>query len=227
MISREESHITLDPLLLLAKAIVSMQEKHPGERLVIFKSDVAQAFRNIPMAREWQILQVITTHENGRIIRNVDRTLCFGTRTAPQVYCTFHSCVLWIAEAIKLIRDLFSWMDDTYSVELMSKMLFYQPYGEWYPDKLTQFLLLLDELGIPHEKSKQLYGEKLVIIGLLVDTITMQISLLEDAKEKVLESIDQFIANCCRPLKDFLQLAGYLNWALTVARFLKPALRAL
>jgi hypothetical protein len=99
------------------------------------------------------MMQVITTvTPDGRVVRNVDRVLEFGTRTSPRLYCGLHSLILWIAENVEGIRDLLAWMDDTYSADYVDTLLYYAPYDKSYPSKLTKFLLLLDRLRIPHEE---------------------------------------------------------------------------
>ena len=109
MIDRAHGHIVLDQLPHLARLITRMKRDCPTRKIVVFKSDVARAFRNIPVALEWQIMQVITTRRaDGSYVRNVDRAMEFGTRTSPRLYCGFHSLILWIAEHSRAILDLLS-----------------------------------------------------------------------------------------------------------------------
>ena len=94
-------------------------------------------------------------------------------------------------------------MDDTYSADYDDNREFYKPYKKWYPRKLTRFLQLLDYLGIPHKKPKQLFGRELVVIGLEVDAIKLETRIPPDAKALLLGTIDWFIARRQRTLGDY------------------------
>src|SRR5258708_28252509 len=52
------------------------------------------------------------------------------------------------------------------------------------PTDQTRFLSLLDHIGIPHEDKKQLFGESLEIIGLVVDLRNMSISMSHEARKR-------------------------------------------
>ena len=57
------------------------------------------------------------------------------------------------------------------------------------PHDQVCFLSLLDEAGLPHEDKKQFYGQQLEIIGSLVDTQMLSISMSAEAKEKLAGTI--------------------------------------
>ena len=59
MIPKTEMHIVLDGIKLLGEYILYEKKRNPNTPLVVFKSDVAHAFRNIPCAPEWQMLQTV------------------------------------------------------------------------------------------------------------------------------------------------------------------------
>lgn len=80
---------------------------------------------------------------------------------------------------------------------------------------------------VPHDKPKQLHGSELLIIGFLVDTVNLRISIPDDTKALLLGIIEWFKASKHRTLAEFQHLTGYLNWALNVLHWLKPALRPL
>ena len=83
--------------------------------------------------------------------------------------------ILWIAIHIKQILNLLAYIDDTFSWEFANNQLWYQPYACSFPVKQTHLLELWDELSIPHEHTKQLFGSQLTIVGLDVDTNAMTI----------------------------------------------------
>ncbi|KAK0213794.1 hypothetical protein IW262DRAFT_1232008, partial [Armillaria fumosa] len=121
---------------------------------------------------------------------------------------------------------LFCYVDDTWSWEIEGQLTWYEPYQCFYPTKQTKFLQLLDELGVPHEKRKQLWGDILVVIGFLIDVNKMTVTLPPESKAELVAAIREFIAtpSRCRTVSEWKQLAGWMNWALNVFPLLKPGL---
>jgi hypothetical protein len=138
--------------------------------------------------------------------------------------------VLWIARHVKHILDLFVYIDDTFSYDYTSSLLFYPPYGCSFPAKQTRLLLLWDELGIPHERKKQEFGHTLRIIGFQVNVTTMVISMDLEDRKRLSHALREFCHNGVplrRSLREFQRMAGWLNWALNIAPMLRPALARL
>jgi hypothetical protein len=136
--------------------------------------------------------------------------------------------VLWIAIFIKLLTDLFGYIDDNFSFDEEGNVMWYPRYQCYYPTKQTKLLQLWDEIGLPHEKSKQEYAPSLRIIGFMVDPNAMRVSMDEEDKTRLIEQVVSFIATAPggtrRSLKEFQQLAGWVNWSFNVFPLLKPAL---
>jgi hypothetical protein len=105
----------------------------------------------------------------------VDWCVLFGSRGSPRIWCEFFALVAWLTE-IRFAergvgRKLFAWMDDTYGVTLKRLERHYAPYNTVMPAAQVAMLELWDEIGLPHEASKQLNGQRLVIIGFEVDVV--------------------------------------------------------
>jgi hypothetical protein len=83
--------------------------------------------------------------------------------------------VLWIEINIKGIEDLFAYVDDSFSWEFADNKLWYEPYQKLLPAKQAKLLQLWDELCIPHEESKQVFGSLLMITDFDVDPNAMTI----------------------------------------------------
>src|SRR5258708_37433359 len=99
------------------------------------------------------------------------------------------------------------------------------------PTNQCWFLHLLEHIGVPHEDKKQLHGESLEIIGLVVDLRDMTISMSTGAKHSLIEAIHDFILNTPgnkhqQPLRAWLRILGHANWALNAFPILKPALNS-
>lgn len=218
------SHIKLDGMRSLGLSLLQFRRQHGDVPLVMFKSDVSQAYRRLPMHPLWQMKQIITVGPS----RYVDRCNNFGGRGSALIWVSFMSLVLWGALVICLIDHLKCYMDDTFSFELEGNMLFYEPYSIFLPRKQALLLSLWDRLGIPHESAKQVYGRRLTIIGFEVDPNAMTISLPLHKKTEILSLIRAFAVPRQRhSLRDFLQLAGAANWVFNVFPLLKPGLSAL
>ena len=225
MILREDvMGAQMDTVSNLVGALLRYRRTHPDTSLVMFKSDVAAAYRQLPLHPLWQIKQVVTIDG----IRHVDRNTEFGGRGSCRDYTAFMGLVLWIAIFVKLIPDLFGYIDDNFSFEEEGKVTWYAPHHCYYPSKQTKLLCLWDEIGLPHEKAKQEYAPVLRIVGFLVDPNLMRVSMDDTDRIKLIQHINIFIATALggtrRTLREFQQLAGWINWSFNVFPLLKPAL---
>lgn len=220
-ISSDDARVHLDSLHALGSALVRVREQYGDIPLVLFKSDVSQAYRRLPVHRLWQIRQVVTI--DGK--HHVDNNNNFGNRGAGRLWGVFFSLVLWIAMFIRFIMDLLAYVDDSFSWDFADHMEYYAPYDEKLPGKQVQLLRLFDEVGVPHEKHKQVFGSPLTIIGFDVDPNAMTITMPSDARQNLLAAVRAF-ANPTqrRSLKDFQRLAGWINWSLNVYPLLRPSL---
>ena len=142
-------------------------------RLVLFKSNVSQAYRRLPLCFLWQLFQIITI--DGEC--HVDRNNNFGNCGTSGLWGAFMGVILWIAIHIKQILNLLAYVDDTFSWEFANNLLWIQPYACSFPAKQTHLLELWDELGIPHEQMKQLFSLLLTIVGFDVNTNAITITM--------------------------------------------------
>jgi hypothetical protein len=211
----------------LGRCIIAARRSFPGRPLVLFKTDVSQAYRRLPLHPIWQLKQVVTIDGE----RMIDRNPCFGGRSNCRLWCYFFSLVLWGAIHVKHIADLLVYIDDVFSWDFADNLLFYPPYKKSFPAKQTRLLELFDSLGIPHECPKQVFGETLVVIGFEVSIPQLRISIPDSKRTELLDAIRTFIPssrnNRKRSLREFQRLAGWINWALNVYPLLRPGLSAL
>ena len=214
----------MDSISDLVGALLRYRQKHPNAKLILFKSDVSAAYRRLPLHPLWQIKQIVTIDN----VRHVDRCTSFGGRGSCRSYTAFMGLVLWIAIFIKLLVDLFGYIDDNFSFDEEGNVTWYEPYQCYYPAKQTGLLKLWDELGLPHDKAKQEYARILRIIGFMIDPNLMPVSMDEEDRMKLIERVSDFIATAPggtrRTLREFQQLAGWINWSFNVFPLLKPAL---
>ena len=225
MIAREDVvGAKMDSISDLIGALLRFRRLHPNKKLVLFKSDVSAAYRRLPLHPLWQVKQIITIDN----CRHVDRCTSFGGRGSCRDYTAFMGLVLWIAIFVKLIADLFGYIDDNFGFDEEGNVMWYELYQCYYPSKQTRLLQLWDEIGLSHEKSKQEYAPVLRIIGFMVDTKIMRVSMDEEDRSRLIHQVSSFSATAPggtrRTLREFQQLAGWINWSFNVFPLLKPAL---
>ena len=219
----------LDNMHHLGEMLLDTRRSIGNVPLTLWKSDIADAYRLLPVHPLWQAKQIITV--DGQ--RYVDRNLAFGSSASCGIFISFNSLVAWIAKYEKHLEYLADYVDDSSGCDLAGDTLFYEPYKKQMPRHQTILLRLWDELGIPHKPHKQLFGSPLVIIGIEVNPNEMTLSLPDDAKTRLL---DELILWSSKPpktssgsfkLKHWERLAGWFNWALNVYPLLRPALNNL
>lgn len=220
----------LDNMVQLGEILMRAHKNLPeGKHLVLFKSDVSEAYRLLPMHPYWQVKQINTI--DGK--RYVDRNNAFGGRRSGDLFIAFMSLVLWIAKQEYKLDDLCSYVDDVFSISVSDDTDLYEPYDMVLPRKQAQLLRLWDELGIPHKKEKQVWGSRLTIIGFEVDAINLTITLPTQKKTELLEELDRFIVpkddkrRKQFTLWEFQCLAGWMNWGFNVFPLIRPALNNL
>ncbi|PBK81542.1 hypothetical protein ARMGADRAFT_948010 [Armillaria gallica] len=238
MIDKDLTHGPwMDTLHQFIPALLHICQEHGKVRLVLWKSDVSEAFCHHPAHPLWQIKQVITTNiptkdeidhgiDHGTLVRTVDWPSCFGSCASPQNCASIMGLVIWVAIFVKWILHLFCYVDDTWSWEIEGKLTWYEPYQCLYPTKQVRFLALLDELRVPHKRRKQLWGTILTVIRFLIDVNEMTVTLPPESKAELIAAVREFIDTSShrRTVSEWKQLAGWMNWSLNMFPLLKPAL---
>ncbi len=177
LIPTEGGFVVLNNLSNLGANIHAIMHERPGLRpKLVWKSDASQAYRHLPMHPHWQVHQVTLISSN----YHVNHCAIFRNCASGHLWCLFFGLMCWIA-----IHEC----GVTFNVSFSDELSFYTPYGHLMPADQTCFLLLLDEIGVPHEDKKQLYGESLEVIGLIVDVCDMSISMSHKAKQSLIEAL--------------------------------------
>jgi len=211
----------LDNLKHLGEMLLDLERRSPGERRVVWKSDIAEAYRLIPMHPHFQIKQVNTI--GGQ--RYIDRNNSFGGSGSGALFIAVNSCVAWIAKRVKGINYLGTYVDDSSGCSTKNDLVLYEPYGKLFPRPQATLLGLWDELGIPHKEKKQLWGESLPIIGIHVDANKLEFTLTKDSRMKLSEELRCWSTEKKREkLRKWFQMGGWFNWALNAYPLLRPAL---
>ncbi|VDC04894.1 unnamed protein product [Peniophora sp. CBMAI 1063] len=223
-IPKHDVHVKLDTVRDLLRNMLTHRRRFGKKPVWIFKSDVSQAYRRLPVHPLAQLRQVVTIDGD----RSVDRCVNFGGRGSGTVFCSFMSLVVWIAVKMHAIEGLLAYMDDNFGFDDSEELEYYQPYNSYYPPKQAALLRLWDFLGIPHDKPKQEYGRSLDVTGLEVDSVNLTLRLNDDKRIDLVDAVFMFISENApfrqRRLVDWERMLGWMNWALSVAPLLRPAL---
>ncbi len=214
----------LDGMPPLGADLREIRRSFPGVPLILWKSDVSQAYRRLPVSFYWQVFQAVTIDG----LRYIDRCNLFGGRGSLRVWMAFYCLVHWIAQRKRGIRFLRTCVDDNFGPELRSCVEWYAPYSKFLPRAQARLLRLWDDINLPHDEEKQLAGIQLTIVGFSVDADELSITLPDEGKQRLLREIESFIdtesGGRRRSLAQFRSFMGYLNWAFNVMPLLKPAL---
>lgn len=192
----------------------------------LFKSDIAEAYRLLPVHPFWQIKQINTIDGE----RSVDQNNCFGGCGSGAIFIAFNSLVTWIAKNIKLIPYLGAYSDDSFGIDQNENLIWYKKYNKLLPEQQVKLLWLWDELGIPHREEKQTWGAPLTIIGINVDPNMMTLTLPADWQTELIAELRKFCSTTAKhhgasfSLRQWQHLTGWINWGLNVYPLLCPAL---
>jgi hypothetical protein len=159
---------------------------------------------------------------------HIDRNAVFGNRASGKLWCTFFALVGWAAVHERGVEDLHQYVDDNFGFDFDRQLVYNPPYETSYPAKQVRLLELWDEIGLLHEKPKQVFGAVVEIIGLEVSLISMTISMSLDKRLELVTAIRNFVSPDsprAPPLGDWLLMLGWMNWALNAYPLLKPALQ--
>jgi hypothetical protein len=222
-IPKEEARVQYDDMHTFSQALYDAMKDNPCREIITFKSDVASAFLNLPAHPLWQMRQIVIVDGLGHVVRR----LVFGNRGSPRAWCSVSGLLCWLAVRKFKILGLHVYMDDFFGWDFSDNCIWF--HNQLRPRRQVQLLLLWDFISCPYEDKKQEHGNNLKIIGFWVDSLVGSISLSPDSIQDIISKIKQFINTCDRqpPLRDWLKLAGHLNWMLNVLPWGRPALTEL
>ena len=195
-------------------------------RFTMWKSNIDEAYRLMPLHPHWQLKQVNTVDG----LRYIDRNTPFGNSGSAGIFIAFNSLVAWIAKYKRGIHNLATYIDDSSGFDYEDDVLPYEPYQTSFPRHQTLLLQLWDELSIPHKPKKQVFGSVIPVIGIDVDPNAMSLTL---SPQRRADLCDALYAWAIKPvngsktkyqLKHWKQMGGWINWAFNVFPLLRPCL---
>ncbi|EGG10112.1 uncharacterized protein MELLADRAFT_94469 [Melampsora larici-populina 98AG31] len=113
--------------------------------LIMWKSDVARAYRNLPMLLLWQIRQSVRSGND----YHINRCSNFGSAASPNIWCPFFLLVLWISYQKMQLRCFNNLMVDIWGISHPNSLTCFK--GVPMPLNQARLLLLFDTLNRPWE----------------------------------------------------------------------------
>ena len=172
------ANLPLDTITELGSALISFRQTHGNAKLVMWKSDVSQAYRRMPMHKRWQMKQIHTI--NGE--RHVDRCNNFSGKGGYGIWSAFMCLVVWIGWYISLVR-FYVYVDDNFGFERAEAHIFHACLNRRLPLQQARLLDLWDDIGLPYKDKKQEWGDTLRIIGFDVDPNAMTVAIPDEARK--------------------------------------------
>ncbi len=215
----------MDSLAQFGDRLVRLRREQPdfpkSDSIVVWKSDISEAYRVCPLHPFWQLKQGVRIGDDV----HVDRCIVFGSSASPAIFIALNSLVTWIAKRERQISFITTYLDDSSGCTWKDDISYYAPYKKHMPSPQVQLLTLWDELGIPHEERKQIFGSSIPVIGIQVDPNAMSYTLPEESKQKLQRELEEWISwKGKRNVRKWQHLAGWVNWCLNVYPLLRPAL---
>ena len=210
----------MDTLSHLGELLLRKLKENPEMNLLVWKSDISEAYRICPMHKLWQLKQILRLQEG----LCVDRVNMFGGSSSGPIFISLNALMSWIARFERLIESL-AYVDDSFGVNDSHDMTRYTLYNKDLPSQQARLLQLWDEIGIPHKEKKQVFGVKLTVLGIEVDAKELTFTLPLESKTRLSKELSEWsVKGVRRKVKEWQQLAGWMNWVLNVLPLLRPSL---
>ncbi|CAF0995334.1 unnamed protein product [Didymodactylos carnosus] len=195
LIDKEEfsvSYVRLDDAL----QIVNSLEVNTS----MVTTDIVDAFKMIPVKPElWRYLGICW---NG--FYYFYTRLVFGSRSSPKIFDLFSSITCWIAKENYGIRFILHLLDD---------FIPFHPPDEADPT-MVSMKLMFKRLNVPLSPLKTV-GPTFVLeyLGIIIDSQLMLVSLPEDKRVRVLETVYTYLNKKRCTKRELLSITGYLGHA--------------
>ena len=178
-----------------------------GKNCHIAKSDMARAFRNIPMSRASRHLLIMKADhpENGKTFFFVDKCLPFGSSISCAIFQEFSNAIAYLV-TFRTGKPLVNYLDD---------YMFAALKRTWCNAQVQVFLNICEHISFPVTLEKTYWATTiLVFLGLLLDTESQRVCVPTDKVERALNMIEYFLnkANKKVIVHEVQKLCGFLNF---------------
>ncbi|KAF4728683.1 hypothetical protein FOZ63_016051, partial [Perkinsus olseni] len=213
-------------ILQRIRDVMTTGPEHSWGDVVCIETDVASAFRHIPIrpADRKYCVNCINTPSGPRLVAH--RRLPFGLRSSP---------LLWVrpcASEARLAKRIFAQCDNrAEGLQLYIDDRNYFCLRVHAARRLVGLLLLDAVLGIQDSYEKIRVSEFPVILGFQWDLRDNTVGIAKGKAEAIVSDIERILAAASEqskvPVPLLKTVTGRLSWACHVAKLLKPRLRSL
>lgn len=176
-----------------------------GSKAELAKIDIKSAFRTIPIRYEDR--ELLGIHWRGKFY--IDCCLPFGLRSAPFIFNQYAEALEWILRNNYFITNIIHYLDDF--------LLVGRPESEDCAQALHLMLHVCRLLGFPIAENKVEGPTPLItFLGILIDTVKMELRLPSDKLEALLLLLQQWQHKKKVTKRELLSLIGKLSFAAKV-----------
>ena len=183
----------------LEDAIRKIKEYGPASWLN--KTDITDAFKNIPIAKHlWHLYGVKWKNKYWYF-----KVLVFGSRSSPWIFSALSVAVCWIATNNYGIESIFHMLDAFLAID--------QPMC--VPERTMAIIsLIFNSLKIPLAKHKTVGPvHVLEYLGIILDAIQMEARLPSNKLQRIIDMLQTMLNKRSCTKKELLSLLGHLNFA--------------
>ncbi|KAK4694583.1 hypothetical protein P7C70_g8708, partial [Phenoliferia sp. Uapishka_3] len=225
---------TVTDLLRILRHLHFITPERAQSLAIAWKLDIKAAFKFMCMHRWWQArvgILVAYRQPEGSTVKWVTRRhlewrAAFGTRASPFLWTALNSSFMWICQFHAKIERPLAYVDDWMGIDITGRRRYILKDGLQIsmPTDQARTAEVLTSLNVPWELEKAESGASLVITGILVDARKGTASLADEACLELIRKIYAFLTDHgrCPKLRVWRELAGHLNWSLTVFPIIRP-----
>ena len=178
-----------------------------GVSCSLSKSDMASAFRHVPLRRgQWYLLVMKAYHPvTGQVYYFVDKCLPFGSSISCAIFQAISDAIAFVVR-VRSQKPNVNYLDD---------FLFAAALKRECDRQMKIFLETCSEINFPVAMEKTFWSETvMVFLGLLLDTVNQLVCIPEEKIHKALDMIEFFInpRNRKATVLQFQKLCGSLNF---------------
>ncbi|KAJ3567659.1 hypothetical protein NP233_g6222 [Leucocoprinus birnbaumii] len=173
-----ECAFPLDNIIWLGDQLLWKHKANPKKGIVLWKSDISEAYHLIPVHPLWQIKQVNIIND----VCYIDHCNTFSGRQSGDIFIGVNSCILWAAEHVRDVDNPSTYIDGHPGLNYEGEVELYHGYEipKWLPRGKARLFAFWNDLGVPHEEEKQEHGPCLDYLGLHIDTVDLTITMPAD-----------------------------------------------
>lgn len=177
---------------------------------IILKTDVKDAFRNVPVAPQHQWL--LGFQWSKKFYK--ENCLSFGLATAPFIFNLFAEALHW------LIVSFLRWVVCHYLDDFVAIFKVRIATPERMKTKAKAYIWLTDLLGIPQNDSKDREGTEVVVFGIEVNTSTFTARLPQEKLQKAIRATAKILEQKSVSFIDIQSPVGFLSFCSQAVRCL-------